>query len=152
MSEAQGRKATIELSAKGLERTAAVEENNFVIICGSAETHCTKFQAAFISPRISELLRFDPTIDRFLVEGISHESSKSLKSSEFLTELLRTGRLCIDESSLEVIHALFENLDNPELTESLLKFDFSKSELSSSNCISRFEMKSFHRIDNSVGK
>jgi hypothetical protein len=97
-------------------------------------------------------LRFDPTIDRFLVEGISRESSKSLKSSQFLTELLRTGRICIDESSLEVIHVLFENLDNPELTESLLEFDFSRSPLDSSNCISRLELKSHHHVDNSIEK
>jgi hypothetical protein len=137
---------------KGLERPASVEGNNFVVICGSSEIHSTKFHIAFISPRISELLRNDPTIDRFTLERIPHESSQSSKSLSQLRELLRSGRLCIDESSLELLHSMPENLDNPELIESLLEFDFSRSELDFSNCISRFEMKSFHRVDNSVEK
>jgi hypothetical protein len=126
-----------------------VEENNFVIVCGSEEIRSTKFHITFISPRISELLRSDPTIDRFIHEKIP---GKSLKSSSQLRKLLRSGRLCIDESSLESLYILFENLDNPELTESLLEFDFSRSELDSSNCISRFEMKSLHCVKNSVEK
>jgi hypothetical protein len=152
MARPEGRTVTIELSAKGLERAALVEENNFVIVCGSSEIRSTKFHAAFVSPRITELLRNDPTFDRFILERIPRESSKSSKSSSQLRELLRNGRLCIDESSLESLHILFENLDNPELTESLLEFDFSRSELDSSNCISRFEMKLLHRVDNSVEK
>jgi hypothetical protein len=152
MAQSEGRTATIELSAKGLERAASVEENNFVFVCGFDEIYSTKFHAAFISPRISELLRNDPTIDRFVLEKIPRKSSKSSKSSSQLRELLRNGRLCIDESSLESLHILIENLDNPEMAESLLKFDFSRSELDSSNCISRFEMKSHHRVDNSIEK
>jgi hypothetical protein len=47
---------------------------------------------------------------------------------------------------------LFENLGNAELTESLLEFDFSRSELNSSNCISQFSTKSQHCVDNSGEK
>jgi hypothetical protein len=56
MAQSEGRTATIELSAKVLERATLVEENNFVIVCGSEEIRSTKFHAVFISPRISELL------------------------------------------------------------------------------------------------
>jgi hypothetical protein len=109
----RGKNATIELSAKGLERAASVEENNFVIVRGSTGIRSTKFHAAFISPRISELLRNDPRIDRFTLERIPHESSQSSKSLSQLRELLRSGRICIDESSLESLYVLFENHDNP---------------------------------------
>jgi hypothetical protein len=81
MARSEGRTATIELSAKRLERAASVEEKSFIIVSGSSEICCTKFQAAFISPRISEFLRSDPTIDRFILERIPGESSKSSKSS-----------------------------------------------------------------------
>jgi hypothetical protein len=77
MSQSEGRTATIELSAKGVKRTASVKENNFVIVCGSEEIHSTKFHAAFILPRISEFLQSDPTIDRFILEKIPRKSSKS---------------------------------------------------------------------------
>jgi hypothetical protein len=70
MARSKGRTAKIELSAKGLERAASVEENNFVIVCGSSEIHSTKFHVAFISPRISEILRNDPMIERFILERI----------------------------------------------------------------------------------
>jgi hypothetical protein len=53
----------------------SVKENNFAIVCASSELQCTKFQAVFVSSRIYELLRSDPTIDRFVFEGISRESS-----------------------------------------------------------------------------
>jgi hypothetical protein len=46
MAQSEGRTATIELSAKGPERAASVEENNFVIVCGSDEIPSTKFHAA----------------------------------------------------------------------------------------------------------
>jgi hypothetical protein len=129
-----------------------VEDSNFVIVCGSDEIRSTKFRAAFISPRTNELLPSDPTIDRFILEKIPRESSKSARPASQLRELLRSGRLCINESSLESFRVLFENLDLPELMESLLEFDFSRSELDSSKDISRFEMKSDHRVDNSVEK
>jgi hypothetical protein len=112
MSAAEGRTATIELSAKGLERAVSIDENNFAIVSASSELHCTKFQAAFVSPRICELLRSDPTVDRFIFEGIPRESWQPLKSSQFMTELLRKGRICIDELSLGLLHVLFENLGN----------------------------------------
>jgi hypothetical protein len=94
-------------------------------------------------------LRSDPTVDRIVLENIPRDCSAS---SSLLSELLRRGRLCINESSVDFLHILFANLDNPELTESLIEFDFSRSELNSSNCISRFETKSRYRIDNSREK
>jgi hypothetical protein len=69
-----------------------------------------------------------------------------------LRQLLRIGRVSIDESSFELLYALLDNLANPELTESLLEFEVSKSKLNSSNCISRFKAKSLYHIDNSREK
>jgi hypothetical protein len=46
MAQSEGRTATIELSTKGLERAASVEENNFVIVCESDEIRNIKFHAA----------------------------------------------------------------------------------------------------------
>jgi hypothetical protein len=97
-------------------------------------------------------VRSGPTIDRFVFEGIPCESSQPSRASQLLAELLRTGQVCIDKSSLGLFYLLFENLGNARLTESLLEFDFSRWELNASNCISRFSTKSQHCLDNSREK
>jgi hypothetical protein len=90
MSKPDGPTSQITLSARGLERAVSVGQPNFTIVTGAAKFHCTKFQAAFISPVITDLLATDPTIERFNIECVRLESSsQSIISNRFTRDQLK---------------------------------------------------------------
>jgi hypothetical protein len=134
----------IELSASGLKRASMIHDPMFTIAAGSTEFHCSRFQAAFISPRISELLRSDPTIDRFVLEGVQLDSS-GLRS--MFEDLLQSGSFEISEASAQVMVVLCGKLLNDELSEAVADFCFSQEELDLTNCVVRFRSKNEMNVD-----
>jgi hypothetical protein len=65
---------SVTLSAEGLERGASISDEDFTFILNDTEYHCSKFQAAFISPRIQALLSLDKTIDTFVIDCPTKQS------------------------------------------------------------------------------
>jgi hypothetical protein len=121
-----------------------VHDPTFTIVAGSAEFSCSPFQAAFLSPRITDVLRMDPTADRFVLEGVQLESSISRSMFE---DLLRYGSFEISETSLEVMVVLCGKLFNDELSEEVANFFFSRKELDRTNCVTRFRRKNEMNVD-----
>jgi hypothetical protein len=68
----------IKLSTKGLENAALLGINDFALHVGSEKFECSRFEAAFLSPRITELLLQDPTIDEYEID-ISIESVQDIE-------------------------------------------------------------------------
>jgi hypothetical protein len=54
--QGQSQLKRISFSARGLERVAPIDEQNFAIVVGSNSFRCSKFQAAFVPPAIAQLL------------------------------------------------------------------------------------------------
>jgi hypothetical protein len=140
MSKPGGQTTQIALSARGLERAAPVGQTDFTIVTGAAQFHCTKFQAAFISPVIADLLTTDPTIERFNIEGVRLESS----SQSILGDLLHTGSCDMCESASDLDAELFKlcsSLRNSELVQQVFEIRYQKEEMNLSNCIDRIQGK-----------
>jgi hypothetical protein len=60
------------LSSQGLERAASICEKDFMFIGKQWQIPCTKFQAAFFSPRVHRLLQEDKTVDSICIEWVTH--------------------------------------------------------------------------------
>jgi hypothetical protein len=61
------------LSSQGLQRGASISAKDFAFIGHKATIECTKFQAAFISPRVHSLLQEDTTTDSLFVDCLPQE-------------------------------------------------------------------------------
>jgi hypothetical protein len=129
------RTASIALSTKGLKSANRVGRKDFQFISGSDTFVCDRFQAMFVSPRIATLIETDPTIDEF---SLDHANSRSF---ETLEQLICGDVIVVNETKVKVLIDLIEDLGNLELSESVLTFIESKTELDVSNCISRLNWK-----------
>jgi hypothetical protein len=138
------RKKQMKLSTKGLENPASLRINDFGIQVGSERFECSRFEAAFISPRITELLLQDPTIDEYEIEvevdnadGIDWECVRSLFS------LSRNGLFEVNETNFEIVKQISKSLGNRELCETLKEFANEVDEMNSSNVVERFLLCEF---------
>jgi hypothetical protein len=111
-----------------------VAQPDFTIVAGAAQFHCTKFQAAFISPLIADLLTTDPTIERFNIEGVRLESA----SQSIIGDLIHTGLFDMCESASDLVAELLKlcsSLRNPQLSQQVFMIKYQKEEMNLSNCI-----------------
>jgi hypothetical protein len=104
-------------------------------VSGSDSFVCDRFEAAFISPVISNLISNDATIDTF---SFTHADSRSFS---FVCQLLRGESIFVDEANLSIFESLIEDLCNPELSEFVFTFVDEWNPLTILNCISRLTQK-----------
>jgi hypothetical protein len=123
----------IALSTAGLRLADQLSRKDFRFVCGSDALICDRFQAAFLSPRISSSVLNDPTIEEWTFD---HTDSRSF---EILCKLIRGDAVVIDEENAIVFQHLINNLGNGELSEQVMEFVENRAELSVSNCVSRLE-------------
>jgi hypothetical protein len=108
----------IVLSAEGLGRCASIAADDFSFIGNGFNFHCTAFQAAFISPRVHQMLLEDRTVNSFLIECQTGDIEFSRIFSLF--ESLMNG-LAIEPSEAERfgVREVATVLGNPELLSNL---------------------------------
>jgi hypothetical protein len=128
-------KGQIALSSKGLKFINGINRKDFQFVSGSDSFVCNRFQAAFISPRIANLLSNDSTIDAF---SLTHTDSHTFS---FLCSLVRGDSIFIDDENIKSFEELLEDLENVELNEIVFKFVDEWKPLNISNCISRCSRK-----------
>jgi hypothetical protein len=80
------RAPVISLSCRGLERCTAIYDQEFVFIGHSFEYKCKTIEACFLSPRVCDSLRSDPSIDHF---DVNYEGKDGIEIFETLGNLLR---------------------------------------------------------------
>jgi hypothetical protein len=107
------------LSAQELERVASISEGGFVFIGNSCKIHCTQFQAAFISPRVSSLLEQDKTADLLFVE-CQHQQVSEKRIFEFIGQLLQGLPIDPLDSEIEAVFKIASFLGNRELMAKLM--------------------------------
>ena len=82
------------ISSKSLKRIKeAGIEDNFKIIVFDSIIHCSTFVSAFISPKITKILKTDPTVNKFTMKFDSKsefyssidELKKMIKNTDFIT-------------------------------------------------------------------
>lgn len=93
-------KKSVILSSKGLKNIVNKEEE-FVFIFGERELHMNNIFAEFLSPLVSHLHHFDPTIDKFHY-NFQQKRMKTLITELFTDETLFYLRELSSGSSIEI--------------------------------------------------
>jgi hypothetical protein len=110
--------SSIALSSCGLERAASISENDFTFIGNGYQIECTKFQAAFISPRVHLLLRQDNTINSFSID-VGPEGADGRRLMGLFEDLMRGSAIVPSLSDLAAVFEVAASLDNRELMNRL---------------------------------
>jgi hypothetical protein len=131
----------ITLSAKGLQNVARINRKDFQFVSGSDSFVCDRFQAAFLSPYVANLLSNDPTIDQF---SLTHAE---LRSFSLIEELIVCNPIVIDEDNFVVIDELIEDLGNSELSAIIWSFIENRESLNLKNCVFRINRKYGLKVD-----
>jgi hypothetical protein len=149
--QGQSQPKRIRLSTRGLERAASVDEQNFTIVVGSNQFSCSKFQTAFISPAIAQLLQIDSTIERFVIDDIGIQVEvESQNLTLLIQDLLHRGSFAIHESQMVSISRLICQLKNEEIPEQLGNVLSSIEEMNEKKCIERYRLKRRLNIESST--
>jgi hypothetical protein len=134
----------LSLSARGLERASWIEQNDFTVVVGSTTFHCSRFQAAFISPRIAQLLQTNLTVEHFCIDYVWFDSETS---QSLLRDLLRIGSVAINDSQVELMLKLYVALQNDELSTQFSEIFLSSKETDRQSCIQRLHLKRDLNVD-----
>jgi hypothetical protein len=126
----------IKLSTKGLENAASLGINDFVLQIGSERIKCSRFEAAFLSPRITSILLADPTVEEYEIKVESVEKV----NLDSLLSLSRNGSFEVSESNFEFLKGIAKSLGNQELCEALKQFNSEREELNTSNVCERLSL------------
>jgi hypothetical protein len=103
--------ARIALSSKGLQMADRISRKDFRFVSGSDAIVCDQFQAAFISPRVANLLLSDPSIDEFVLRDTDSGSLNILR------DMISGVSVIVSERNVGHFFELIENLENAELSE-----------------------------------
>jgi hypothetical protein len=100
---------------------------------------CSRFEAAFISPRITAVLLQDPTIGEYEIEVDSEEGFDSA-CIENLISLSRNGLFEVTDSNFNFVKRIAKSLGNSELWEGLRELMSDGREIDSSNVLDRLSL------------
>jgi hypothetical protein len=123
--------SSIQLSSKGLLSVEKFSRHDFEFVSGSNRLRCDRFQALYLSPRVSRALTSDPTIDLFLLNGADS------KSFDMIQHLIRGEAFLLTESNFKSARLLAAGLGNEEFNEQVMEFERKVSELDLLNCVVR---------------
>jgi hypothetical protein len=126
------------LSAHGLRSANQISRKDFRFVSGSNAFVCDRFQAGFLSPRVTKLILTDPTIEEF---SLQDSDSKSKCKIDMIESLLNSESLIVDEKNIEILDCLSDDLENVEMKEFVLQFVEKSEPLTISNCLTRLKMK-----------
>jgi hypothetical protein len=125
-----GTAGVAQLSSQGLANLV-VKESDFVFAVNGEEITCSRFQAQFVSPKVSDLLKSDPTMDRFEL-NVSNGSTVGV----LLSGLVERGEF--DLSAVSVVGDLGRALGNTEMLAICLRSTSSAAD--ESNVLQRLNL------------
>lgn len=121
----------IKLSAAGFANVnQAFLPNDFNFIIDGKEYPSNKIIADFFSPKIAQLHMADPTIDSFTIPLTNLDID-----FDFFLNILKTGKIQIDESEIVSYIKLSKLLGNNEVIEQLIESHSNPEEFSEDNII-----------------
>ena len=82
-------KKSINLSAAGLKNIVIKEEEKFKFIIGEKEIEMNKFFAEFISPTVSHIHHFDPTINSIDITQCLKKNNQTQRTNQRREDLLQ---------------------------------------------------------------
>jgi hypothetical protein len=126
----------LKLSTKGLEHVAALGIEDFTLRLGEHSVSCSRFEASFLSPRITTAISNDPTITEYELE-LDDCGRVDLNCLSALVSLTRNSSFVLSSSNLQSITAVAKCLGNQELSEQLMEFARETGELALSNVTER---------------
>jgi hypothetical protein len=114
--------SAISLSCRGLARCAAIYDQEFVFTGHNFEYKCKTIEACFLSPRVCDSLRSDPSIDHFSIEYEGNDGAMIFETlwnlihgkSVELTAELSSGLVSVSSAlgNDEILHLLIERFDS----------------------------------------
>jgi hypothetical protein len=129
----------VRLSTKGLENVASLGIQDFTLRIGEQAVLCSRFEASFLSPRITAALLNDATLTEFELELDAFRMIESNSLSDLLS-LSHNRALNISTANFESIKSLAKSLGNRGLCRELLTFARGTEELSLSNVDERLAL------------
>jgi hypothetical protein len=104
-------------------------------IVGNSSYECSKFQASFLSPRVTSLLLNDATLSEYEIEGVGPCTDGF--SFRDVLPLCHGGVISVTDSNYEFVTAVAKGLRNREMFETLIEFKFSHLEKNVANVLLR---------------
>jgi hypothetical protein len=114
-------------------------------VSGSNAIVCDRFEAGFLSPRVTKLILTDPTIEEFSLQD-SDSDSKSKAKIEMIEQLMNSETLIVDAKNIEILDCLSNDLENVEMKEFIFEIEENTEPLTISNCMSQLKRKLKHKI------
>jgi hypothetical protein len=134
----------VKLSTKGLENPVSLAMNDFALIVGDQRFECSRFEVAFLSPRITTLLLQDPTIDEYELEvDVDPDQAFDSECVNGLISLSRNQSFQLTESNFDLVKMIAKIFGNSELCEMLSSFGTAGEEVNSSNVVERLSLREF---------
>ena len=127
--------ASFSLSGRGLSNAAALEERNFVFVVGGVEYPCCRFQACFVSNRVSRLLHSDCCISR-----LSLTISDDMGHFKDVMRLMNGYAISITPENAPFLEACARELECDELLGCIMSFHLD-SDVSLWNVADRIRIK-----------
>jgi hypothetical protein len=97
-SSSQQQSRALTLSTKGLENVAALGIEDFTLRVGEHSVSCSRFEASFVSPRITTALSNDATLTEYIID-LEDSDSVDLNCLSNLLSLTRNGSFVLTSSN-----------------------------------------------------
>jgi hypothetical protein len=114
------RPSKIGLSCGGLERCGSIYDQPFVFVANTFEYKCQAIEACFLSPRVCDLMRQDPSMGSFDVE---YNGTDGEKIFGILHSLLRGKTIELDAALSNGLSEISHRLGNAEILNLLIDGD-----------------------------
>jgi hypothetical protein len=128
----------LRLSTKGLENVAALGIEDFTLRVGEHSISCSRFEASFLSPRITTAIFNDATLSEYELDvDVEKPEGFDLNCLTEVVSLSRNRSFSLTSSNFECLKAVGKSLGNVELCDQLMEFTRGTSELTISNVSAR---------------
>jgi hypothetical protein len=107
------------LSSSGLQNILKNCEDDFKFVIGPYSFPCNKFQAQFISPKVSCLLYNDRTLDTYSINVQCDSAELYAENFRFFVDLMQGKPVSFKNYDLSIIEAIANELHNEEIVEVL---------------------------------
>ena len=110
------------LSSSGLKNiNFCSDEIDFRFVIGKKEIRCSHFQAQFISPKISKILKNDKTVDNFIIDVSPANEETTFRVFQQFENMMKGEEFSFNENNIYTAIAIAKSLENTELVSLLDK-------------------------------
>jgi hypothetical protein len=116
--------SAVLLPSRGLGRVASISEHDFVFIGQCFEHRCSKFEAAFLSPRVHSLLLADRTVESIvLASGLAGNEEQRLFEAFVNLYIQKDAGIVLNSKDRRGFLQLAHFLGNREIIDQLFRGD-----------------------------